>query len=48
MINSLNNRLNKDFREIYRQRKIENLKENINNNIYAMNPMEYFSRKTFS
>ena len=47
MINSLNNRLNKDLREIYRQRKIENLKENINNNIYAMNPMEYFSRKTF-
>ena len=47
MINSLNNKLNKDFREIYRKRRIENLRENINYNIYAMNPREYFSRKTF-
>ena len=48
MINSINIRLNKDYREIYRKRKLENLMENINNNIYAMNPMEYFNRKTFS
>ncbi len=48
IINSINIRLNKDYREIYRKRKLENLMENINNNIYAMNPMEYFNRKTFS
>lgn len=47
MINSLNKRLNKDFRQIYRKRRIENLMENINYNIYAMNPREYFGRKTF-
>ena len=47
MINSLNNKLNKDFRQIYRKRRMENLMENINYNIHAMNPREYFSRKTF-
>ena len=47
MINSLNNKLNKDFRQIYRKRRMENLMENINYNIHAMNPREYFGRKTF-
>ena len=47
MINSLDNKLNKDFRQIYRKRRLENLMDNINYNIYAMNPREYFGRKTY-
>ena len=47
MINSLDNKLNKDFRQIYRKRRLENLMDNINYNIYAMYPREYFGRKTY-
>ena len=47
LINSLDNKLNKDFRQIYRKRRLENLMDNINYNIYAMNPREYFGRKTY-
>ena len=47
-MNSIDYKLNKDYREIYRRKKMEKMFENINENIYAMSPQKCFDRNNFS
>ena len=47
--NRIDDKLNKDYREIYRKRRMQNMFDNINADIYAMNPnQDNFLRKTYS
>jgi hypothetical protein len=46
--NRIDDKLNKDYREIYRKRRMQNMFDNINADIYAMNPnQDNFLRKTY-
>ena len=45
----INDKLNNDYREIYRKRRMQSMFDNINADIYAMNPnQDNFLRKTYS
>ena len=48
LMNSIDYKLNKDYREIYRRKRMEKMYEHINDNIYAMSPQKYFGRNSFS
>lgn len=48
LMNSIDYKLNKDYREIYRRKRMEKMVEHINDNIYAMSPQKYFGRNSFS
>ena len=47
MINTLDNKLNKDYREIYRNRRMQKIFEDINYNIHSMSPQKNSFGKTY-
>ena len=49
MMNTIDNKLNRDYRQIYRRKRMQQMFDNINEDIYEMNPyQENIFRKTFS
>ena len=49
MSNTIDNKLNKDYREIYRKKRMQSMFDNINADIYALNPnQDNYFRKTYS
>jgi len=49
MLNSIDNKLNNDYRDIYRRKKMQKIFDSINEDIYSLNPYhDNILRKTFS
>ena len=49
MMTRIDNKLNKDYREIYRRKRMQNMFDDINANVYALNPyQDNLLRKTYS